>query len=295
MILPGSSVTFLCSAFSATSVRSANIRCTVLGTKTAPSGRRWARSPETVLIAICAFSSSWPWPSCACRFARAHKHRKTATRAAALRPPRSAMAVEQRPDERAAQHEKNRNHADMPVRSRIALCCALRRPGRGLNRQRQNVGGVSRRDRENQVRASALGEPRRCHAGMCRRRPPQPLRAHQGIRLQSLRRSPARWWRTGRDKSRDFRRGQSQRSRTRWKSASPRGSAPAETGGCSSWSWPSWAEAGAIAAHRTAVTARARRARPKWESILVVLQSELPSLAGSTRHASQTQCSVGFR
>ena len=53
--------------------------------------------------------------------------------------------------------------------------------------------------------------------------------------------------------------------------------------------------AGVIAALRAAVIARARRARPKWESILAVLQSELPSVAGSTGHASQTHGPVGFR
>ena len=244
MILPGSSVTFLCSAFSATSVRSANIRCTVLGTKTAPSGRRWARSPETVLMAICAFSSSWPWPSCACRLARAHEYRKHRNKGCRPAPTAQRNGGEQRPHERAAQHEKNRNHADMAARGRIAWCSALRGRRRSLNRQRQNVGGVSRCNRENQVRTSALCEPRRCHPVCAVGTLPQLLRDHQGIRLQALRRSPVRWWRTGRDKSRDFRRGQSQRSRTRWNAASPRGSAPAETGGCCSWSWPSWAERG---------------------------------------------------
>jgi hypothetical protein len=39
----------------------------------------------------------------------------------------------------------------------------LRGSGRSLNRQRQDIGSVSRRNRENQVRTPALGEPRRCH------------------------------------------------------------------------------------------------------------------------------------
>src|SRR5215207_1739932 len=54
-------------------------------------------------------------------------------------------------------------------------------------------------------------------------------------------------------------------------SVSPRGNAPVAAGACSPWSWPSWANVGAIAPHRMAVTARARSARPKWESIPVFL------------------------
>ena len=107
------------------------------------------------------------------RFARAHEHGEDRNKGCRPAPAAQRDGREQRPHERAAQHEKNRNHADMAARRRIAWCCALRGSGRSLNRQRQDVGGVSRRDRENQVRTPALGEPRRCHAGMCRRRPPQ--------------------------------------------------------------------------------------------------------------------------
>ncbi len=151
-----------------------------------------------------------------CRLARAPiSTGRIATRAAALRPTAQHYGGEQRPDQRAAQHQKNRNHADMPARRRIAWCGVLRCAGRCLNRQRQNVGGVSRCNRENQVRTSALCEPRRCHP-VCAVGTRRGSTGPPGIRLQALRRSPVRWWRTGRGKSRDFRRGQSQRSRTRW-------------------------------------------------------------------------------
>ena len=85
------------------------------------------------------------------------------TRAAALRPPRSAMAESSAPMSAPPSTRRTETMLICPPGSRIALCCALRGPGRSLNRQRQNVGGVSRRDRENQVRTSALCEPRRCH------------------------------------------------------------------------------------------------------------------------------------
>ena len=108
------------------------------------------------------------------RFTRAHEHGEGHNKGCGPAPAAQCDGGEQRPHERAAQHEKNRNHADMAARRCIAWRCALRGAGRSLNRQRQDVGGVSRRDRENQVRTSALGEPWRCYAGMCHRRPPQP-------------------------------------------------------------------------------------------------------------------------
>jgi hypothetical protein len=97
------------------------------------------------------------------RRARTHEHGKHHNKGCCPAPTAQCDGRKQRPHERAAQHEKNRNLVDIPARSRIALCRALRGAWRRLNRQRQNVDGVSRRDRENQVRAPALCQPRRRH------------------------------------------------------------------------------------------------------------------------------------
>ena len=210
------------------------------------------------------------------------------TRAAALRPPRSAMAESSAPMSAPPRTRRTETLLICPpgAASRCAALCAA--PGASLDRQRQNVGGVSRRNGENQVRASALCQPRRCHPvcavgtrrsfyGTIRGFDFKRCAGHRLIRgepveinleifaadnrndLERVGIGLAAWQRTCRD-GRLF------------------PVVMALVGG-----------SGGDRAHRTAVTARARRARPKWESILVVLQSELPSLAGSTRHASQTQ------
>ena len=85
------------------------------------------------------------------------------TRAAALRRPRSAMAESSAPMSAPPSTRRTETLLICPpaAASRCAALCAA--PGARLNRQRQNVGGVSRRNRENQVRTSALCEPRRCH------------------------------------------------------------------------------------------------------------------------------------
>ena len=85
------------------------------------------------------------------------------TRAAALRLPRSAMAESSAPMSAPPRTRRTETLLICPpgAASRCAAPCAA--AWRSLNRQRQNVGGVSRCNREDQVRTSVLCQPRRGH------------------------------------------------------------------------------------------------------------------------------------
>ena len=182
----------------------------------------------------------------------------------------------------------------MAVRRRIARRCALRGAWRSLNRQRQDVGGVSRRDRENQVRTPALGEPWRCYA-VCA---VGALRSLDGtIRGFDLKRCAGHRL-VG---------GEPVEINLEIFAADNRNDLERVGSGLAAWQRACrdrllllvvMALMGGSGGDRSAESRSHRESTegtPERESILAVLQSELPSVAGSTRHASQTHCSVGFR
>ena len=78
-------------------------------------------------------------------------------------PTAQCKRAEQRARKRAGQHEENRSPVEVPAVICIAWRSALRRrSGRSGDRHRQDVRGISRRNGEDKVGMSALGEPRRC-------------------------------------------------------------------------------------------------------------------------------------